>query len=403
MPGGIILRLTIIYIISTLTLVTLMLLSQLVGNGRYLFYSTKFLKEFAAKSAMVDEPSLISQLAVEKFDNYELLIERGHLENGMLVNRLVDGSIAGECDSLLFSSLRYVALKKMGRASSAALAWKGLINAYDDGRWYRHPLCKKWTSRDMLIGLLAALTQKPPEHKQILLQIMSTIHDNDGYFGDGPPYVSYTTPSVTRLVALLAKHFEIPKSEIPSWFSQGFPTDYYSVAMNTGYRAHLVAMTSWIELEIIGMERLRTITDDTLAGKGGIEQLASVFSMDFLNNQRRGWVADQLVRNNELNIFFRFLRFKAAGAFNERVRMLLLKDLVSMEQFPDFRLPQDCDRKADYLWQRDSREYAPASFICKETFHGVDYLWMTALLSDPKIELGSTNSFTIDPSATIKN
>ena len=45
---------------------------------------------------------------------YNELIKRGFLDDGMVVNRTSDGTFIDHCDSLLFSSLRYVALSKLG-------------------------------------------------------------------------------------------------------------------------------------------------------------------------------------------------------------------------------------------------------------------------------------------------
>jgi HrpA-like RNA helicase len=51
-----------------------------------------------------------------------------------------------------------------------------------------------------------------------------------------------------------------------------------------------------------------------------------------------------------------------------------------MTQFPVARLPESCDRRADYLWQRAGREYRPAKGNCLRRFNGADYLWMAGLL-----------------------
>jgi hypothetical protein len=52
--------------------------------------------------------------AREKAYLYDQWLEEGFLEHGMVVNRHSDGRPSGECDSLLFSSLRFTALMKLG-------------------------------------------------------------------------------------------------------------------------------------------------------------------------------------------------------------------------------------------------------------------------------------------------
>src|SRR4051812_24208489 len=74
-------------------------------------------------------------MAREKAFLYEQWIEEGFLENEMVVNRHADGRSSSECDSLLFSSLRYTALMKLGWQDKAYKAWRGIENAFQNGRW----------------------------------------------------------------------------------------------------------------------------------------------------------------------------------------------------------------------------------------------------------------------------
>jgi hypothetical protein len=68
------------------------------------------------------------------------------------------------------------------------------------------------------------------------------------------------------------------------------------------------------------------------------------------------------------------------NAMNSNLAHKMLEDLLAMPQFPVDQLPTNCDRKADYLWQRKSEEYQPRSSNCHITYNGTDFLWMTALL-----------------------
>jgi hypothetical protein len=125
--------------------------------------------------------------AREKAWRYEQWMVEDHLEHDMLVNRHSDGRPASECDSLLFSSLRYTALIKLGWRDKANAAWRGIQNAYQNGRWVRHPKCRrKSTSRDMIVGLLVAMTQSPPAEVRRLQQLFDIVGETGGSIDDGP-------------------------------------------------------------------------------------------------------------------------------------------------------------------------------------------------------------------------
>ena len=81
--------------------------------------------------------------AVRRVLLYERLIQKNHLYMGMVVNRDHYGIHRSECDSLLFSSLRFVALKKLGIEDEAWLAWESIKEANDQGKWHRHPKCRR--------------------------------------------------------------------------------------------------------------------------------------------------------------------------------------------------------------------------------------------------------------------
>ena len=92
---------------------------------------------------------------------YDELIKSNMLLDGMVVNLDARGRPEGECDSLLFSSLRYYSLSTMGLRDRAIDAWSAIEASRDGAQWLRHPRCKKSLSRDMIMGLLIAMKANP--------------------------------------------------------------------------------------------------------------------------------------------------------------------------------------------------------------------------------------------------
>ncbi len=110
-----------------------------------------------------------------------------------------------------------------------------------------------------------------------------------------------------------------------------------------------------------------------------------------ISSQLTDWNTYQLTSLND-GLFNRFLRLKSAGALNKASRYKLMLSLANMKkQFPDNRLPMNCDRKADYLWQRNIEESFEFSEECDKSFNGTDFLWMAALLTDePKSRMSAS-------------
>jgi hypothetical protein len=79
-------------------------------------------------------------------------------------------------------------------------------------------------------------------------------------------------------------------------------------------------------------------------------------------------------------LFFDWLEYKVNGLYDVNSEIKLLSELLSMPQFPAVRLPRDCDRAADYIWQRRDKEAIPLARECGRTYAGVDFLWMAAIL-----------------------
>jgi hypothetical protein len=99
-----------------------------------------------------------------------------------------------------------------------------------------------------------------------------------------------------------------------------------------------------------------------------------------LDAQRRRWITGKLRNLNGANLFYEWLDQKAHGVLTQKSEGELLATLLSMPQFPADRLPMDCDRDADYLWQRREAEGKSVTPSCGRVWNGVDFLWMAALL-----------------------
>ncbi|MBC7660030.1 MAG: hypothetical protein H7249_10005 [Chitinophagaceae bacterium] len=329
-----------------------------------------------------DWPSLV-HLARERAWLYEQAIERDHLSQGMVVNRSIRGKIEGACDSLMFSSLRTVALFKLGQDVEADRAWSHIAQkAYDKRRWVRHPDCK-WqaSSRDMIVGLMAALSQEPVGFADSFVRLLNVIERTGGSIDDGPFYVSRVSPGMAEILKNMAIAQGYREEQLPTVIRMGFVTlEFDTLVVTPGYRAHLNALMLWIELELI--QRHPELEMRSLSGL--LDGINSDWGSTF-TARRRAFAAEQLFKLDPKNIFFEYLYLRTAGILTRTAKAELLQRLLAMPQFPEGRLPNDCDRPADYLWQRRSTEYERVK-ACRTVaiFHGVDFLWMVALLTEPE-------------------
>ncbi len=355
--------------------------SQLVANSRFLARSSTSLRDWALA---IPEPraeikrQLLSQLD-ERVSLYDDEVVKKHLVDGMLVNWTLHGRMLDQCDSLLFSALRYTALHKLGREPRASDAWNSIQSSQTDGYWLRHPRCHKSTSRDMIVGLMVALSQKPFGYAQHLKTLLARVKQHNGYFGTGPVYVSYATPGVAKLMGMLAAQEPgIAAAELPTVVTDGYSTNEIQMLVTQrGYAAHLIALTIWLEMELQhgrpeAPKGFHEMLDDLTLPFGGGE----------LYEQRYEWSTNELVKLDPRNLFFRYLRLRAAGALTPPVAYRMMAELLGMEQFPQDRLPLDCDRRADYLWQRSSTQFEPSGRGCHRQFHGTDFVWMASLLRE---------------------
>jgi hypothetical protein len=340
-----------------------MLLISIIFNTRFLISSKIILQEWYQKeSPHKFNRNELFHTAITQAHVYETLILKSHLPVGMLANVSHDG-YKDLCDSLLFSTLRYVALKKLGFIKNASKAWNHIIySKINKNQWVRHPLCTETLSKDMFLGVLSMLTQEERGWESELKGIVQYLNSHSGYIDSGPIYLSFITPSLkSSLDDLLMIIGQKPTQFLSTSFST---LEWEALYIPKGYESHLLALHLWLNMEIEKLYKKRSLQYPH----------TSVFF------DKNIWIAFELYSHNLNNLFFKWVFLKKLGVMNEHSRDHMLEQLLSMEQFPKNRLPWNCDRKADYLWQRIDDEYFTKNPTCSIEFSGVDYLWMLALL-----------------------
>lgn len=344
-------------------------------------------RHFPRAADTVDEKRVLAELH-RKFQLYHDRSSALSLSRGMVVIKDIDGRLIHSCDSLLFSALRYVSLLKAGEHAGAVTAWNAINGSFIGGNWRRHPACRdKATSRDMILGLLIALSANPGQGKNILEGLVARIRDGGGYFDDGPFYVSYMTPQIADLIRLLWESFSLPVESLPPLIRYSFSTlDINSMELRRGYQSHLLALGLWLEMELL-QASIRPESGMPPAPPRSAFSLirATVPGVNVGSLYLWHWdfVAEKLAALDPDNMFYRYLFLKANDLLDRRVLLELAQEMIEMPQFPHGFLPMDCDRKADYLWQRDSREMEMRKPECGLVYPGVDYMWMAAnIMSD---------------------
>ena len=295
-------------LLASLSMVMTFLLGQFIANSRYVSHVERFMRSQVRVSAI--DNSRLTDLEKELFHRavlYHNLIKENHLEDGMVVARNRFGRAEEICDSLLFSSLRYVALKKLGLDRDASSAWEAISASRDRGHWFRHPKCiKKGTSRDMVLGILAAFTQNPTNKRKILQQMISFISESRGFISHGRIDVSYLLPGVAELVRIFADGNRLFSYSYPANLNYSFSTiEIGAVFPVLGYRSHLIALSVWIEIELSQHDKYSGILDD---GRNMVTHLAPIvnpFALTDVRHQRLGWISYQLFKMDPDNLFFR--------------------------------------------------------------------------------------------------
>jgi len=363
----------------------LALIGQISHDYKYIKHLSRGLQHVSHQTTVRQlDPNLVAA-TLERVDLYEKYVEAGFLLDGMAVHRNSFGEPIHQCDSLLFSSLRFTALHKLGYHAKAEQAWEAIQKSQEKGQWFRHPSCKKSTSRDMLLGLLVALGQSPANSSHHLVQLVDYINQNSGFFGAGRIDRSFLSPGLAEIIRLQLQKHDLPFSLNHPLFPYSFSTiELAAIAPKQGYRSHLTALSLWLEDDLVRGNGI----PDGLRPRSPINRLIRwgepIFSAK--PTVRRQWAAYRLYSSNSENLFFQWLWLKAAGALTVETRNNMLAQLISMPQFPATHPPRDCDRKADYLWQRAASEYHTKNDVCTQSFNGIDFIWMAALLlEDPEV------------------
>ncbi len=235
--------------IFVITITVFLCSTHLLENSRYLASSNNLLQQWANSlpEPPIDKFETLKWRIKLKAQAYNQFIEREHLVDGMLVN-FSNGKVTDHCDSLLFSSLRFVALRKLGFDFAADQAWNALVHSSSQGKWIRHPRCKTLaTSKDMILGLISALSMHPPGYEKVLTDLLSEIERNNGYFSHGPIYLSYLTPTIAYQLARVAEEAGIHRRDLPAIVRSGFSTSeltYYFI--DGGFKSHLISLSTWL-------------------------------------------------------------------------------------------------------------------------------------------------------------
>ena len=383
---------TIFAVIALLAVIELLVISNLVRINSNQFARLQNLSSSEASlqttltgqstqsdSSTNDSLQRLRREALSRAALYDELIQKDMLLDGMVIHRGAKGEANGVCDSLMFSSIRFYALSKIGFSESAAKAWQSILGSRSGGQWLRHPKCAKSLSRDMVMGVLVALRADPEGSDPVFRSMLAEIDRNGGFAGDGPFYVSWLSPGIASLLRMEAERRKVPFSEWPWVLRHSFSSiEFDAMFLDEGYVSHLAGIGLW--LEINQPENSTGFNPRSIFGR-----LARTISGESrldttIDAQRRQWIADRLRSISSSNLFFKWLDQKAAGALDTKSEAHLLSELLSMPQFPKTHLPQDCNRDADYLWQRREAEAIPVVATCGETWSGVDFLWMASLL-----------------------
>ena len=310
---------------------------------------------------------------------YDELIQRDMLLDGMVIHLGADGEPKGICDSLMFSSIRYYALSKLGFKESAIKAWHGIIASRSGGQWLRHPKCTKSLSRDMIMGVLVALRGDPENGDTVFRSMLAEIDRNGGFAGDGPFYISWLSPGIASLLRMEAERRNVPFSEWPWVVKHSFSSiEFDAMFLGEGYVSHLAGIGLWLEMS--QPKHSTGFNPRSFLGRV-TRSISGESNLDTkIDAQRRQWISGRLHSMSSSNLFFAWLDLNSTGELDAKSEARLLSELLSMPQFPKTHLPQDCNRDADYLWQRREAEAIPVVDKCGETWSGVDFLWMASLL-----------------------
>ncbi len=351
--------------------------------------NTRFVDEISVEKNHNLNFDLLKEKALNRAFIYEKQIEQRHLWKGLIIDLNIPLNKPEDvCDSLIFSSLHFVALNNLNMKEQAKIQWDNIkkYNIKSDGRIIRHPYCqRKSLSRDQIIGLFLALTflENEKDRKDLVKIIVERVKKLRGFFDDGRIDQSYLTPGLKSILGALAYVTE-NEQHLNNEIKDGFSTLAFDSAFTPrGYQANLTALCLLLEMLLSEEMIKKDINWDIFNFE------AKLFSYDVnkyraskANEKRWQQVASYLVALDDKNLFFRYVYYKAHDRLTKNNKALILDELLKMPIFPENRLPCDMDRHADYAWQRDSIEYSPDQRLteCVEEYSGVDFLLLTSLL-----------------------
>jgi len=269
--------------------------SRIYFNIELLNSSENLLKAWFETKSSSGRSQLIHK-AKQKVQIYNRKMKDFFLEEGMLINRDSLGRVNDRCDSLLFSSLRIVALTKLSMEKEAKEAWEGVLAAYaKEKKWVRHPKCKQPLSKDMFLGLMSVMSQQIGQKNQKLLELSKYISSHQGYFDKGPVYLSYLTPPLKRLfdqILILNRH------EPTDFFSLNITVvEFETLFLNEGYKAHLLALYLWLshELDAISMK----LQEEPPEKSQGLSTLMEAFGFSEFERKKRACICTTICRNRK--------------------------------------------------------------------------------------------------------
>lgn len=252
-----------------------------------------------------------------------------------------------KCDSLLFTSLSYVA----GYPAD-------IEAAEDDGRWYRRPEKECYEngkdpdaepgshsdiSKDMILGMLWS-TWYMKDKKKALSRLQRLIDYSKGEnwkVGRGPAGSTFITPPLRNTIAQMV--FELGGKDhkvmraYPMVWAKGLE----------GYQAHIQVLHILLRKKVMG-------------------DVSSKAHSRIIEHHRR----------NPKNAFFSYAYYCFHNGDYRKAADILLNE----DYFPD-RLPESRDRCTEYLWQREKSVKDWGACPKEKLIHdGVDYMFVAKLI-----------------------
>lgn len=234
-----------------------------------------------------------------------------------------------DCDSLGFTSLMCVAPELDFDVDSARDS---------AGRWHRRSCSKpcfpghskSTISRDMLLMLLVYCYVKG--RVDIIEQVIIYALTHGFVMGKGDPSRTIMTPGLLSTYAWASYRLGGPSRPWLRYIPLGFSDDL------KGYQAHLTVLHILLRNQLVGKDKhLETLR--------------------------------KYAKANPENALFQY----SIGNI-EKVYTILDNE----QYFPKDRLPSKLDRKADYMWQRDQKEYVPGDH--NEVIPPADFIFMYNLI-----------------------